>query len=85
MKQSQSVIAQKGGSTIPEFIVAIDHITYYAVRAENEMTAIDLVLEGQGFEIHSETRNAYISDSQSIELHRNASAQSGPSHRPLFL
>jgi len=31
---------------MPEFIVAIDHITYYAVRAEDEVTAIDLVLEG---------------------------------------
>ena len=31
-----------------EFIVAIDHITYYAVQAEDEVTAIDLVLEDQG-------------------------------------
>jgi hypothetical protein len=45
---------------MPEFIVAIDHITYYAVRAEDEITAIDLVLEGQGLEISSETRHAYI-------------------------
>ena len=34
-----------------EFIVAIDHITYYAVHAEDEVTAIDLVLEDQGLEI----------------------------------
>jgi hypothetical protein len=34
-----------------EFIVAVDHITYYAVQAEDEVTAIDLVLEGQGLEI----------------------------------
>jgi hypothetical protein len=34
-----------------EFIVAIDHITYYAVQAEDEVTAIDLVLEDQGLEI----------------------------------
>jgi hypothetical protein len=31
-----------------EFIVAIDHITYYAVQAKDEITAIDLVLEGGG-------------------------------------
>ena len=43
-----------------EFIVAIDHITYYAVQAEDEVTAIDLVLEGDGLEISSETRDAYI-------------------------
>jgi hypothetical protein len=47
---------------MPEFIVAIDHITYYAVQAEDEVTAIDLVLEGQGLEISSETRDAYMSD-----------------------
>jgi len=49
---------------MPEFIVAIDHITYYAVRAEDEVTAIDLVLEGQGLEISSETRDASISEYQ---------------------
>jgi hypothetical protein len=32
---------------MPEFMVAIDHITYYAVQAEDEVTAIDRVLEGQ--------------------------------------
>lgn len=46
---------------MPEFMVAIDHITYYTVEAEDEVTAIDLVLEGQGLEISSETRDAYIS------------------------
>ena len=45
-----------------EFIVAIDHITYYAVQAEDEVTAIDLVLEGEGEEISSETRDAYIAE-----------------------
>jgi hypothetical protein len=55
----------KGGSIMPEFMVAIDHITYYAVQAEDEVTAIDLVLEGQGLEISSETRDAYISEYQS--------------------
>ena len=47
-----------------EFIVAIDHITYYAVEAEDEVTAIDLVLEGQGEEVTSDTRDAYISEDQ---------------------
>ena len=45
-----------------EFIVAIDHITYYAVQAADEVTAIDLVLEGDGLEISSETRDAYIAE-----------------------
>jgi hypothetical protein len=53
---------------MPEFMVAIDHITYYAVRAEDEVTAIDLVLEGQGLEISSETRDAYISAYQTATL-----------------
>jgi hypothetical protein len=53
---------------MPEFIVAIDHITYYAVQAEDEVTAIDLVLEGQGLEISSETRDAYISEYQTATL-----------------
>ena len=47
---------------MPEFMVAIDHITYYAVQAEDEVTAIDRVLEGQGLEISSETRDAYITE-----------------------
>jgi hypothetical protein len=45
-----------------EYIVAIDHITYYAVQAEDEVSAIDLVLEGEGLEIASETRDAYITE-----------------------
>jgi hypothetical protein len=62
----------KGGSTMPEFMVAIDHITYYAIRAADEATAIDLVLEGQGLEISSETRDAYISEYQSSNSRRHA-------------
>jgi len=49
---------------MPEFMVAIDHMTYYAVQAEDEVTAIDLALEGQGQEITSDTRDAYISEDQ---------------------
>jgi hypothetical protein len=52
---------------MPEFIVAIDHITYYTVRAADEVTAIDLVLEGEGLEISSETRDAYITDDHSSD------------------
>jgi hypothetical protein len=59
-----------GGSTMPEFLVAIDHLTYYAVQAEDEVAAIDLALDGQGLEIDSETRDAYISDYHSIEPRR---------------
>ena len=43
-----------------EFIVAIDRITYYAVQAEDEITAIDLALEGQGEEVTADTRDAYM-------------------------
>jgi hypothetical protein len=50
-----------------EFIVAVDHITYYAVQAEDEVAAIDLVLEGEGEEISSETRDAYISEYESSD------------------
>jgi hypothetical protein len=50
---------------MPEFLVAIDHITYYAVQAADEVTAIDLVLEGEGREMSSETRDAYIVESPS--------------------
>ena len=50
-----------------ELIVAIDHITDYAVRAENEITASDLVLEGQGPEMASETRDASITDDQTSD------------------
>jgi hypothetical protein len=46
------------------FIVAIDRITYYAVQAEDEVTAIDLALEGQGEEVTAQTRDAYTSESQ---------------------
>jgi hypothetical protein len=59
----------EGKVPMPEFIVAIDHITYYAVQAKNEITAIDLALEGQGLEIESETRDAYISTFESSESH----------------
>jgi len=52
---------------MPEFIVAIDHITYYAVQAEDEVTAIDLAVEGQGLEIDSETCDAYISEYESSD------------------
>ena len=47
-----------------EFMVAIDHMTYYAIQAEDEATAIDLALEGQGLEIDCETRDAYITPYQ---------------------
>jgi hypothetical protein len=57
---------------MPEFIVAIDHITYYAVQAEDEVTAIDLALEGRGLEIDSETRDAYISEYESRDPRRHA-------------
>jgi hypothetical protein len=59
-----------GGSTMAEFIVAVDHITYYAVQAEDEVTAIDLVLEDQGLEISSETRDAYITEYERSEPRR---------------
>ena len=55
-----------------EFIVAIDHMTYYAVQAEDEVTAIDLVLEGEGLEISSETRDVFISEYESHEPRRHA-------------
>jgi hypothetical protein len=50
----------KGVSTMTEFIVAIDYMTSYAVRAKDEVTAIDLALEGEGQEIDSEPREASI-------------------------
>jgi hypothetical protein len=55
-----------------EFIVAVDHITYYAVQAEDEITAIDLVLEDQGLEIASETRDAAITEYESSHARRHA-------------
>jgi hypothetical protein len=45
-----------------EFIVAIDQITYYTVEAEDEITAIDRALVGEGQELTADTRDAYISD-----------------------
>ena len=54
-----------------EFIVAIDHISYIAVQAEDEITAIDLALEGQGEEISSETRDAYICEYESTDPRRD--------------
>ena len=50
-----------------EFIVAVDQITYYAVQAADEITAIDLVLEGGGLEIASETRDASITAYESSD------------------
>jgi hypothetical protein len=49
---------------MPEFIVAIDHMTDDAVQAEDDVTAIDIALEGQGLEIDAETRDASISACQ---------------------
>jgi hypothetical protein len=57
---------------MPEFMVAIDHITYYAVHAADEATAIDLVLEGQGLEIGSEIRDASISAYESSNTRPHA-------------
>jgi hypothetical protein len=67
-----TISLMKGGFPMPEFMVAIDHITYYAVQAEDEITAIDLVLDGQGLEISSETRDASISDYTSCDPRRHA-------------
>jgi hypothetical protein len=65
LAQIDRISIVEGVSTMAEFIVAIDRITYYAVQAEDEVTAIDLALEGQGQEITSDTRDAYISEYQS--------------------
>jgi hypothetical protein len=43
---------------MPEFMVAIEHVTYSVVQARDEGTAIELVLEGDGLAIGSETRDA---------------------------
>jgi len=64
-----------------EFILAIDHTTYYAVQAEDEVTAIDLVLEEQGLEISSEPRDAYFTEYERSEPGRHTSPEGGPSHR----
>jgi len=45
---------------MPEFIVAITCATYYAVEAEDDVTAVALALEGEGQEISSETREASV-------------------------
>jgi len=60
-------------------MVAIDQITYYAVRAEDEGMAIELVLAGQGLAISSETRDAYISEYQTATLDHTLAPQDGPS------
>jgi hypothetical protein len=57
---------------MPEFMVAIEHVTYYVVQARDEGTAIDLVLEGDGLEIGSETREASISAYESTHPRRHA-------------
>jgi hypothetical protein len=67
-----SILLMKGVSNMPEFIVAIDHITYYAIQAEDEVTAIDLVLKGQGEEVSSDTRDAYITEYQSSDPRRDS-------------
>jgi hypothetical protein len=64
-----------------EYIVAIDHITYYAVQAEDEVSAIDLVLEGEGLEIASETRDAYITEYEAATRGARR-APRHPSHTP---
>jgi hypothetical protein len=46
---------------MPEFVIAVEQITYYAIQAKDEAAAIDLVLEGEGLEISAETRDAYMS------------------------
>ena len=57
---------------MPEFMVAVEHVTYYVVQARDEGTAIDLVLEGDGLEIGSETRDASISEYASANPRRHA-------------
>jgi hypothetical protein len=46
-------------------------MTYYAAQTEDEVTAIDLVLEDQGLEIGSETRDASISEYERSEPRRH--------------
>ncbi len=55
-----------------EFIVAVDHMTSYAVRAADEVTAIELVLEGEGLEIASETHDASIAEYERTNSRRYA-------------
>jgi hypothetical protein len=54
---------------MPEFMVAIDQITYYAVQAADEVTAIDLALEGQGLEISSATRDGTRDPGRTVSSH----------------
>jgi hypothetical protein len=49
-----------GGSIMLECMVAIGQMSDDAVQAGDDLTAIDLVLAGQGLEISSETRDASI-------------------------
>ncbi len=55
------------GSTVARYYQAsiTSSALPYAVQAEDEIAAIDLALEGQGLEIDSETRDAYIREFQS--------------------
>jgi hypothetical protein len=65
-----------------EFIVAVDHLTYDAVQAEDEVTAIDLVLLGeQELEISSVTRDASMTGYERRKPRRHTSPEGGPSHR----
>jgi hypothetical protein len=58
-----------------ECIVAVDHLTDDAVQAEDEVTAIDLVIEEQGLEISSETRDASMTEYERRELRRHTSPE----------
>jgi hypothetical protein len=71
-----------GGVTMPACIVALEQLTYDAVQAEDEGTAIELVLEGEGLEISSETRAASISEDERREPRRQASSEGGPCQGP---
>ena len=51
-----------------EFIVCINRSTYYKVQAENEIEAIDNVLDDSGEEIHQYTLDAFISSELEISL-----------------
>jgi hypothetical protein len=54
----------EGVSTMAECIVAIDRITYYAVQAEDDVTATDLALDGREKEVTSETRDVSVIEDQ---------------------
>jgi hypothetical protein len=47
---------------MPEGMVAIDQMPDGAVQAEEDVMAIERVLEGQGREMSSETRDASMSE-----------------------